>query len=379
MRKILIAPNSFKECADSVTVSNLIYNSLLQIQGNLQSNFELIKFPVSDGGDGFLNCVKYHFGSKTLSYKLKSFVTGDIQEFTVEYSREKKTLYIETAKIIGLNLVPAGKRNPLLYNSSPLGELLLKINDEKLKSGFEVEKVIIGIGGTATNDLGAGMLSMFGLELSDSSGNHLEPVPVSFNNAAGIIKPQVCLGFDVKIVVDVENPLLGDIGATKVFAGQKGALDKDLDNMEAGFKNILNLFGLSIEQIEGLSGAGGGLAAAFQLFFNTEKCTASEFIFNELGLENSAVGIGLAITGEGKLDNQTLLNKGAMIIYNYCRKAGIPTCFICGEKNMDKEYKLLDVFELKNYFTGIEESISRFPEGISKACLEIECKYLKNT
>lgn len=378
MRKILIAPNSFKECADSVTASDLIYKSLREILKNNKTDFELIRFPVSDGGDGLLSAIKFHRGTLTRIYKLKSFLNGSVEEYPVEYDREKKTLYIETAKIIGLNLVPVEKRNPMILNTAPLGELLLKINDEKNSSGIEPEKVVIGIGGTATNDLGAGLLSAFGFQLFDSSGNNLEPVPQNFLNTCRVIKPEVKLSFKVQIITDVENPLLGIEGSTSVFAAQKGARINDLAEMESGFKNILNLLEINSKQIENLSGAGGGLAAAFQLFFNAGKCSASEFILNELGLEKEVKVCYMAITGEGKFDNQTLLNKGAMIIYNCCKEAGIPTYFICGEKKINKDYKLLDVFELKNYFTGIEESINRFPEGIEKACLEIAEKYLNN-
>jgi len=370
MEKIIIAPNSFKECADSVSVTNLIYNSLEK----LSSRFELVRFPISDGGDGFLDVIKFHFSTTTRFYNLHSFWNGKISEYPVEYCLKTKTVFIETAKIIGLNLIPLENRNPLKYNSSPIGELLKLLNGERKSGTIEIEKVVLGIGGTATNDLGVGMLTQFGMKLFDADGIELIPVPDNFLKAARLKMPDFKPDYEIELVLDVENPLTGENGATRIFGPQKGAGPAELRVLESGFENLILLMRGDADKIKILSGAGGGIAAAFQMFMKTDIIYASQFVTKYLGLNKYDAGIKLAITGEGRFDGQTLLNKGGMIIYNHFSRMDVPVFFMCGEKNLTGSYKLLDVLELKDYFSCIEESILRFPEGVAKACREIETK-----
>jgi glycerate 2-kinase len=371
MIKILIAPNSYKECAYSSQAAQLIFSAFNNLFQSGPDEYEMVQFPVSDGGDGFLEVIKKHFSTETKHFKINSICGGTAFECPVEYRAEKKTVYVESAKVIGLKFIPAALRNPILYNSSPLGELLARLNC----AGFPVENVIIGIGGTATNDMGMGILSRFGLKLFNQDGKELVPVPGNFLDVSAIELPVIKLNYNVQIVLDVENPLLGNKGATRVFAGQKGAGENAIQFMEKGFENLLSLFKIDEEARKTLSGAGGGIAAALQLFFSAKVLTANEFILTVLGLESMKSGFNLVITGEGALDSQTLLNKGAMIIYNFFKKQNIPVCFICGENNLVKAPELLEIFELKNYFNSSEESIKRFPEAIEFACRDIGNKY----
>jgi glycerate kinase len=371
MIKILIAPNSYKECAYSTHASQVIADAFKKHLHHEKKEFELTRFPVSDGGDGFLDVIKMHFSTVTKYFKIKSLSGGGYFECPVEYCKEKNTVYLESAKVIGLKLVPAEERRPLEYNSAPMGELLDKINC----AGFPVDQVVIGIGGTATNDLGAGILSRFGMKLYDSGGKELSPIPENFSLTASADAPKVKLNYSTKIVTDVENKLLGDEGACRAFAGQKGAGANDIIRMEKGFENLLLRLKINEAVREKLSGAGGGIAAAFQLFFSAQVITAQEFITGILGLKSINKDFDLVITGEGALDSQTLLNKGAMIIYNFFKDLKRPVCFICGENKLDKIPELLEIFELKKYFNSSDESIKRFPEAVDLACREISRKY----
>lgn len=373
MKEILIAPNSFKECASSSEAARIIHNALIEINPGIEKNNALTLFPVSDGGDGFLETVKFHFKTESIRIAIKSILTGVDYDCPLEYQPGTKTLFVESAKVIGLNLIPKERRNPLKYSSAPLGELLKKI--ESLRGSITVENVTIGIGGTATSDLGIGMLTEFGLRLSDDNGEALEPIPANFINAKRIIKPVFNPGFRIKLFLDVENPLTGNMGAVTVFARQKGAGENELEILKGGFENLLNLIGFG--EGEKLSGAGGGVAAAFQIFGNPDIIRAEDFILRELGLSERENIPSLVITGEGKLDGQTLMNKGGMIILNAFKNSGIPICFITGENILTGKPDFLDVFELKNYFSSIEESIAYFPKGIYKACGEISQRYLK--
>ncbi len=371
MKKILVAPNSFKECAYSTEAALLITKSLEKLIPDCGKNYEIVQFPISDGGDGFLNVIKNHLNTTGRNYNISSLINNCTVSCPVEYSRENKTIYAESAKAVGLNLVPAENRKPMSLNSAPLGELLLKINKDIEENGFEVNDVVIGIGGTATNDLGIGMLSVFGLKLFDSSGKELFPIPENFNGIARIEPPVIDLKFNIRIILDVENPLTGDKGAARIFAPQKGAVVSDIEKFESGFDNILNLLEVDIRTRLSLSGAGGGLAAAFQLFFKPDVISAKVFILNYLGLASKNFNFQMVITGEGILDNQTLLNKGSKIIIDYFTGKNCDIFFICGENKLYNGLEYLNIIELKNYFKNSKEAIVNFPEGIFKACREI--------
>jgi len=368
MKRILVAPNSFKECAYSTTTARLIAKSLESMITDSEGDYEIVQFPISDGGDGFLNVIKKHFNTVTRYYNISSMFDVNSIICPVEYSAEKRTIYIESAKTVGLNLVPVNYRNPLILNTAPLGELLIRINEEIESGHIYADIVVIGIGGTATNDMGMGLLSEFGLVIYDPLGNELQPVPKNFTNAFGIEDPYIDLKYKIQVVADVENILLGENGATRVFAKQKGADESGIEMMEQGFTNLLNILHVSDEARNTLSGAGGGLAAAFQLFFNADSINAKDFILNYLGLASKNSNFQLVITGEGILDNQTLLNKGTKIIIDYFDGKNCDIFFICGENKLYRELDFLIVVELNKYFNSSKESIENFPKGIELAC-----------
>lgn len=375
MKRILIAPNSFKECADSAETARLIYDSLVKIKPDIFKEYEIVQFPIADGGDGFLEVIKKHLNTVTRYFTVGSLFNAGKINCPVEYSEEQKIIYIESAKVIGLNLVPVQYRNPLLLNTAPLGELLLKINEEIISNHISADNVIIGIGGTATNDLGIGLLSKFGLVIYDIKGDELQPVPKNYKNVFGIEDPYIDLKYKITIVADVENMLLGGSGATRVFAKQKGADEPAIEMMEQGFTNLLNILHVGDEDRNNLSGAGGGLAAAFQLFFDVQLFSAKRFLLDYLGLTSKNSNFQIVITGEGILDEQTLLNKGAKIVVDLFRDNSEKIFFICGENKLYRELEFLEIIELSKYFKTSEDSIKRFPEGILKACERIINNY----
>ena len=174
--RILIAPNSFKECADSVTIAELIKDNLNHLE-----NAELIVKPISDGGDGFLNVCNYYFGGEIRTYKISTAYDETILDCPVLYIESKKEIYIESAEVLGLKKVPLTFRNPLKLSSKGLGELFLKIKQEIKQNKLNVEKVYVGIGGTATIDMGLGMMSKLGLKLIKASGEEVNVSPENFS------------------------------------------------------------------------------------------------------------------------------------------------------------------------------------------------------
>ena len=260
---ILVAPNSFKECADSAELADIISSCLFR-----SPNLNIISKPVSDGGDGFLSVCYKNFGLKKRYYKIPApFNPGRIR-CTVGYNKKNKNLFIESANVLGLKIIPPDKRHPLVLSSRGMGVLLDKILKDVRKGKLEVDKVTIGIGGTGTNDLGIGMLSELGMKLTDKNNSVLEPIPVNFKTAAKILWKKPQFPFRINLVTDVNNSLLGSEGASRVYGRQKGLTTKEIKIADAGFENIIRISKkeIIISDTEFISGAGGGLAAGFQLF-----------------------------------------------------------------------------------------------------------------
>jgi len=365
MPKILIAPNSFKECSDSVSVAKLISKNLLEKTADKYIQLELIEKPVSDGGDGFLEVCDRLFDLEIISTKIPAPFSSVIIDCEFGYSEKNKTVYIESAKVLGLKLIPLEKRHPLNLNSAGLGILLKYLQKEKQKGRLSFNKVMIGIGGTGTSDFGIGMMSAFDLKLIDSKGKMLEPFPYNFNKTEKIISNKPNLGFEVEVIADVNVPLLGENGAAKLFAKQKGATESEIIMLEDGLQNVMKL--IEVDKEVKLLGAGGGLAGAFQFFFNSRVKFADEFLKTDCGI-NRNLKPDFVITGEGKFDYQSGLNKAVGIILNEFSEDNIPVFVICGKSEAREGISRNVTFiELESFFKNKTESIINFSEGISRA------------
>ncbi len=370
--KVLVAPNSFKECADSVELITLFENAFdKHLPNNIKSQIKFDYKPISDGGDGFLEVCKYHFGLEKLHFEISYPYSNEKFLCPACYWEEKKILFVESAEVLGLKKIPGDKRNPMELSSKGMGELLIQILDGIENGLLDIEHIIVGIGGTGTNDLGLGMMEVFGLELYDKEDKKLDVLPKNFELVKKIVVPEVTFPFKLETVIDVENPLLGEKGACKAFAHQKGANNNDVIHLENGFENVLRELELEEEFVSKLSGAGGGLAAAFKIFFNSDEKFASDFIENYLRI-NYETDYNLVITGEGRFDFQSMMNKGSMIIANKFAKKNVPVYIVCGEaEGILPDDENIHVIELAEYFDSIEESIANIDKGIELAGKQI--------
>ncbi len=369
--KILIAPNSFKECADSVSIANLFLNNLRS-----QKRVTLISKPISDGGDGFLTvCIK-NFGLDIISYKVPLPFGRRLIDCEVGYSKSDKKIFIESANCVGLKLIPSNKRHPLLINSRAMGILLQNIISDIKAGKIFVDKVIIGIGGTGTNDMGIGMLSEFGLKLIDSKGIKIIPIPGYFGLVKEMVWEEINLPFQIDIISDVNNHLLGAFGASKTFGRQKGLTGNEIKIAEKGFSNIIKIIGKQrLSTIpKFISGAGGGLAAGFQIFMNSNIIYSDKFISSNLGIKKGT-GYSAVITAEGLFDKQSFMNKATGTIIRRFAETGTKIFLVCGI--LDKTIKgelpgNAYPVELSKYFKSKSDSIKYYKEGIRLACEEIK-------
>jgi len=366
-KKLLIAPNSFKEVADSDKVADMFREHLKQESG---LNIEVL--PISDGGDGFLNACKSAFGLEVLSYEITTPYDNSTFSCETGYDRQTKKIYIESARVLGLRVIPEDQRDPLKLSSKGIGDLFLKIIDDIRQNKITVDEVIIGIGGTGTNDLGLGVCSRFELELYDLFGKKDKIIPEYYYRIKELKWSAPDLPFKIKVVIDVNNPLLGRKGAARTFGPQKGADKGEVEVMELGFTKIVNLLkDKDIDRsFENLSGAGGGLAAGLYLFFNASTVEAKEFIRKELKLEEKIIDKDIILTGEGSFDGQTLNGKGAGIVLNLAVEMNKKVILCCGNITQDVKEMIgdhVDVIELSSFFGSKEESISNFEKGIELA------------
>ena len=369
--KILIAPNSFKECADSVTIAELITQYLSGLKKK-----ELITKPISDGGDGFLKVSEFYFGGEIINYKISAPYGESKIECPILYCESRKEVYIESAEVLGLKIVPLFYRNPLKLSSKGLGELIWQIEKDVRNKNLTVNKVYFGIGGTATMDMGMGMMSELGLNLLDLDYREIDVIPQNFSLTKRIRYKPFNLSFDLIPIVDVSNSLLGAKGGIRIYGKQKGASEENILIIEKSFNHLINLFENNNLEISTnkLSGAGGGIPAAFQIFYKTSLTYSSEFIKYHLGIDRYIDSIDYLVTGEGAYDDQTDSGKGVSVLIDLFRSDVKLIFLICGSignsvlKNLPK---YIFPIELRKYFPNQYDSIKNYKEGLKKASSQI--------
>jgi glycerate kinase len=317
--KIVVAPDSFKGSLTALEVSDAIEKGIREVFPEA----EIIKIPMADGGDGTVECLVNATGGEILREK----VIGPLgNEILAHYGilGDKKTAVIEMAAASGLTLVPENKRNPLITTTYGTGQLI------KAALNQGCRKMIIGIGGSATNDGGAGMVQALGVKLLDQEGKE---VGFGGGELKKIVKIDIsCMDnrlFDIKVLVasDVNNPLCGPQGASRIYGPQKGAtpeiieeLDKSLSYFAELIKRDLNK---DIKDMPG-AGAAGGLGASLMAFLSAELRPGIEIMIEAVKLEQAIKDADLVITGEGKIDSQTIYGKAPIGVAKIAKKYNIP-------------------------------------------------------
>ncbi|HBY57296.1 MAG TPA: glycerate kinase [Candidatus Atribacteria bacterium] len=321
--KIVVAPDSFKGSLTAIEVAGGIERGIREIFPEA----EIIKIPMADGGDGTVQCLVNATGGKILREK----VTGPLgEEVLASYGilGDKKTAVIEMAEASGLTLVPVNKRNPLVTTTYGTGQLIRAALDQGCR------KMIIGIGGSATNDGGAGMVQALGAKLLDEEGKEIGFGGGELKKISRIdIRHMDKRLSDTKILVasDVTNPLCGPKGASRVYGPQKGAtpeMAEELDKSLAHFaKMIKRDLHKDVKDMPG-AGAAGGLGASLMAFLNAELRPGIDIVIEVVKLEEAIKGADLVITGEGKIDSQTIYGKAPIGVAKIAKKYNIPVIAI---------------------------------------------------
>ena len=321
--KIVIIPDSFKGSASSMEVCHCIEKGVLKVFKDAL----IKKIPVADGGEGTVDAILYSAGGNIKKVNVKN-PEGKIIEAKYGIINKEKAV-IEMAEASGITLVDDKNRNPLKYSTYGTGELIKDALNNNIK------EILIGIGGSATNDCGIGMANALGYKFLDKNNNELEAIAENMIKVANIDDSNVDKRiFDIKLSVacDVKNPLYGENGATAVYGKQKGVTEESFDILDNGLKNIAKIvkekFAKEIDHIEG-AGAAGGLGGGLVAFCNAELKSGIDAVLDIIDFEEHIKDASLIITGEGAIDGQT--KKGKVPVGVARRANQIPVIAIVGD------------------------------------------------
>ena len=321
---IIIATDSFKGSMTSYEAGDAIATAIKE-----QTPSRVTVYPVADGGEGTTEALS--FGRAAVLPQCIT-VTGPLGEkveakYTIFGTGEEKTAILEMAQAAGLTLVPVSQRNPLKTTTYGVGEMIL----DAVRKGCK--KLIVGIGGSATNDVGIGMLQALGASFTDINDQEVSYGAEGIENIAamditGILKK--LKDVDIKVICDVNNPLVGDEGCSTVFAPQKGADLQMVQRMEQAITRFADLFAKDYDRWLAGAGAAGGLGYAFAYFLHAELVHGIDLVLQEIHLEEAVRTADLVITGEGRMDAQTLMGKTPAGVARLAKKYAVPVIAYAG-------------------------------------------------
>jgi len=349
--KIVIAPDSFKESLSAAGVARALARGLRQALPQA----ELLECPLGDGGEGTLDAVLAATGGEARQVR----VTGPLGEpVTARWGwlAAQRTAFVEMASASGLELVPRARREILVATSRGTGELL----HAALDAG--AERLVLAIGGSATNDGGAGLLQALGIRLLDEQDRPLAPGGAALAQLARIevaARHPRLAEVEVIIAADVDNPLCGPQGASQVFGPQKGASPSQVRQLDAALAHFAQVsaatLGRDLSEQPG-AGAAGGVGFAALAFLQATFRPGIEVVAELVGLEEALVGADLALTGEGRLDGQTLRGKTPAGVLRLARRHGVPVVAVAG--SLGEGYDAL-------YEQGLAAAFSLVPGPLS--------------
>ncbi len=323
--KIVIAPDSFKECLTAAEVANAIETGFRDIFPDA----EYMKVPVADGGEGTLQSLIDATGGRFFD----ASVIGPLgQPVNAQYGilGDHKTAVIEMAQASGIELIAVQDRNPLITTTYGTGQLIAKA----LEHG--VSNIIVGLGGSATNDGGAGMMQALGAQCLDKNNNQIAAGGAALQHLMRIdpetIDPRL---ESVKIIAacDVDNPLTGQRGATAIFGPQKGATPGMVEQLDKALKHYAKIverdLGVDVESMPG-AGAAGGMGAALLSFMQAELKPGIDIVIDAVKLREKLRGADLVITGEGRVDGQTAQGKTPIGVARAAKVNQLPVIALVG-------------------------------------------------
>ncbi len=367
--KILIAAGAFKQSLTAAEACAAIQRGLEQ--SGLDARFEIL--PIADGGNGTLDAF-LSAGGERVSLHVKDPLMRPIR---AEYGLvdDGKTAVIEMARASGLELLQPQELNPMVASTFGTGQLMADALERR------VERIIIGLGGSATVDGGMGCMQALGVRLIDADGHDVRPgggylADISRIDRSGL-DPR-WREVDIVIASDVENPTLGDKGAARIFGPQKGADAAMVDALERNlshcFTVIQEQLGIDLRAVRG-GGAAGAFAAGLMAFLSCEIVSGIDLVLAHNRFLEHLKDSDLVITGEGQMDSQTIDGKGPVGVAQLARKHGLPTIALVGGLNIDDsllhEAGIQAAFSIVDKPMRLEDALENAEDLLRRAALRL--------
>ena len=320
MKKFILVSDSFKGTLDAAQVC--------QIQENVIRRFlpdaQVRSIPMADGGEGMVEAYLYIMGGQRKTVSVSGPLGGTVN--AVYGILPDGSAVMEMAAAAGLPLV-SGRENPLETTTRGVGEMIL----DAAASG--VKKILLGLGGSCTNDCGIGMAAAIGYRFLDAQGRDVAPFAKNLGMIEEILPPAAMPDVTIQAACDVDNPLTGPQGATYTFSAQKGADEAMQRQLEAGmvhFEQVLRRFsGVSAAEMPG-AGAAGGMGAAVALLLKGELLPGADLLLDSVGFDQLLQDTDMVFTGEGRIDWQSAHGKVPGSVAKRCKKASVPCVALCG-------------------------------------------------
>lgn len=363
--KFILAPDSFKESMTSKDACNAMERGIKKVI----KDAICIKVPMADGGEGTVEALVEATEGRFVSAVVTDPLGHRKINATYGILGNGEKAIIEMASASGIHLVEGKNRNPLITTTYGTGELILDAINRGIKH------IIIGIGGSATNDGGAGMIQALGAHLLDKKGKELnfggsELIKLNTIDLTNFDKRLNDVIFEV--ACDVNNPLIGENGASRIFGPQKGATEDmiiQLDEALANYAEVIKReLGIDVANVEG-AGAAGGVGAALLAFFNGRLKSGIELIIKHTDLENKIKEADFVFTGEGSIDSQTIFGKTPMGVASVAKKSGVKTIAFAGKIGEGAE-NLYDIGI--NSIFGIIRGVCSLEEALKNGEINLE-------
>ena len=364
--KFVIAPDKFKGSLSGFEFCEAVEEGLRMVSKDV----EIVKKPLADGGDGTIDVVKHYINGEKVFFEVNDPFFRKVMASYL-YAPKNKIAYIEMAEASGLKLLKEAERNCMETSTFGTGELIADA------IGRGAEEIILGIGGSATNDGGMGMAKALGYRFLDDNGEELKPIGKNLAAVKHIdaTKANAKLStVSFKVACDVTNPFYGPQGAAKIYAEQKGASQEEIDKLDKGLMNfaqlILHKYGIDLQSTPG-SGAAGGIGGGAIAFLDAELTSGINLIMELANFDEAIKGADWIITGEGQLDEQTLSGKTIDGVISAAQKYTIPVAAFCGSVNLSvqlqKEFGLAYVISILRGISNLQQAMDSSYDNLVNA------------
>lgn len=369
-RNIIVASDSFKGSLSSLEVGRSICEGI----HSLYPEDRILIVPVADGGEGTVDAILTSREGKRISRVVKGPLGQEV-EASYGLIDNGKTAVIEMAEASGITLIDKEALDVMQASTYGTGELI----KDAIEKG--VRKLYIGLGGSATNDGGIGLAAALGIRFLDETGRFLEPIPANLSKMSSIDtrqKMKIPANLDIILLVDVDNPLCGERGASFVYGPQKGGKSEELVALDQALNRyadlVSELTGRHEKETPG-AGAAGGLGFALMTFFKAKVQRGITTILDLIGIEEKIAGADLVITGEGHMDSQSVNGKTPIGVAQLAKKYQVPTVAIVGGASTHLEVLydegISGVFDIINQPMSLEEAVTDAPTLITNTSKNI--------